>query len=285
MNEQESEKTLPFAEGYWKEEGGEKWAEHIDATEASLQAFSKILLDGAEIMQGETILDIGCGGGTNSIEAALRTGAEGSVTGIDISPAILAVANERGADIDNLGFVLGDAANTDLGEEVFDLIFSRFGVMFFSDPVAAFTNLGKSLKKDGKLVFMCWRSMEENPWMSAPATAVFEVVPPKGPPPQPGQPGPFSMAMKDSVVSILGDAGMTDISIETSDAGMELGSLEDAVAYFMKMGPAAATLIDATDEQKSRAAAAIREALSHYETERGITAPAAVWLVKAFRGK
>lgn len=283
MSEQENEKKLPFAEDYWKEEGGEKWAEYIDATENSLQAFSKMLLDGAEIRQGETILDVGCGGGANSIEAAHRTGVRGSVTGVDISPQILAVASARGAAVDNLRFVCADAANTDQGEEVYDLIISRFGVMFFSDPTAAFTNLRKALKKDGRLVFMCWRSMEENPWMSAPAAAVFGIIPPKEPPPQPGQPGPFSMAMKDNIVAILSEAGMAGISVEAIDAGMELGKIEDAVNYFMKMGPAAATLVDATDEQKSQAAVAMREALAQYESESGVIAPAAVWLVKAHR--
>ena len=283
MNEQENEKTLPFAEDYWKQEGGQKWVDYIDTTEASLQTFSKILLDGAGIRQGETILDVGCGGGANSIEAAQRTGAEGSVIGINIPPPILSVASERGATIDNLNFVQGDAASTDLGKEVFDLIFSRFGVMFFSNPVAAFTKLGKALKNDCRLVFMCWRSAEENPWMSAPAAAVFNIIPPTGPAPQPDQPGPFSFAMKDRVVSILSEAGLADISVEPIDSGMQLGSMEEAVAYFMKMGPAAATLADATDEQKSLAAAAMREALARYETESGVIAPAAVWLVKAHR--
>ena len=281
LEEPENRNTLPFTEDYWKEEGGHKWVEHIDATESSLEAFNEILLEQAFINDGEWVLDVGCGGGMNSMEIAQRVGPGGWVRGLDISGPILKIARSRGEGYSNLEFIEGDAARVSLEEDNYDLIFSRFGVMFFSDPVAAFTNLRNSLKSTGRMVFLCWRSLQENPWMSIPAQAVSSVVEPQGPAPDPTAPGPFSLAESSRIEELLTSAGLKIIDLRTVDVVMRLGPMSETVEYFLKMGPAAAALADAGEELKKAAAEALRHALEQFESNGTVNPPAAAWIVNA----
>ena len=270
-----------FAEDYWKQDGGRKWAHLIDATENYLAVFNESLLDRAKIGAGDVVLDIGCGGGINSIEIALRAGLEGRVLGVDISPDILAVAGERGREIPNLEFIEGDAATMDLDEGGYSLIFSRFGMMFFSDPVRAFNNLRRALRSGGRMVFLCWRTIEENPWMREPAQAVLNFLPPPGPPPDPDAPGPFSLGKKDRIEYLLNHAGFKSINIEALDARMSMGGLDELTDYYMQMGPAAAVIAEADDDEKKAARSIIRNVLESYATEEGVVMSAATWIVTA----
>lgn len=281
LGEIDNKRTLPFAEEYWKEDGGHKWVEYIDATEHSLEAFNNVLLEHARIKLGESVLDVGCGGGVNSIEIAHRVGPDGEVRGVDISAPILNIARSRGSGCDNLDFLEGDAAAIDLPEDYFDLVFSRFGVMFFSDPVAAFKNLRKSIKPGGRMIFLCWRSLEENPWMGVPTQAVFSLFPPQGPPPAPDSPGPFSLAESNRINKILEHAGLKVNLVKAVDVAMKLRSLNETVDYFMKMGPGAAALADASDHQKEAAARAISDSIRQFEVNGVIRPPAAAWIVAA----
>jgi len=281
MKNLEKEKVIPFSEDYWKQEGGQKWIEFMDETEASLAVFNDKLLARAGITDGETVLDVGCGGGLNSITIANMVGETGRVVGVDISPEIIAVADTRGGHLDNIEFTEGDAASMPLEQAFFSLVFSRFGVMFFSEPVKAFINLRKALKAEGRMVFLCWRSMEENTWMLAPAQAVAEIIPPQGPPPEPDAPGPFAFGRRERVEELLGDAGFNSIHIEPLDVGMSIGPLPNAVDFFMKMGPAAVAIADATDTQKDAIRKALGEVLKTYETDNGVVMPGAAWVVTA----
>lgn len=283
MVEPDSQTTSPFTEEYWKQEGGRKWVEHIDATETSLQAFNEILLEHASINSGEHVLDVGCGGGVNSMEIARRVGVNGKVRGVDISGPILDVARSRSEGLVNLEFIEGDAALMDLSAGDYDMVFSRFGVMFFSDPIAAFKNLQNSLKTKGRMVFLCWRSLQDNPWMSIPAQAVFSVVEPRNPAPDPLAPGPFSLAESGRIQEILSGAGLKIDKLKAIDVTMELGPMSETVEYFMQMGPAAAALVDAGAEMKQAASEAIRDALSQFEINGVINPPAAAWIVIAGR--
>lgn len=283
MSDLDNKRTLPFAEEYWREEGGHKWVEYIDATESSLEAFNELLLDHAQVKKGEFVLDVGCGGGVNTMEIANRVGPDGNVKGVDISPAILNIARSRGLNLANLEFMEGDAAAIELPEEYFDLVFSRFGVMFFSDPVSAFENLRKSIKPSGRMVFLCWRSLEENPWMGVPTQAVFSIIPPRTPAPAPDAPGPFSLAESDRIRGILKGAGLNVHTVKTVDVTMKLGTLAETVDYFMKMGPGAAALVDAGDHQKVAAADAVRDSIRQFEVNGLITPPGAAWIVVAGR--
>jgi len=281
LGKPENQSTLPFTEEYWKQEGGHKWVEHINETEASLAAFNEILLEQALVKAGEHVLDVGCGGGMNSVEIARRVGPAGRVRGVDISGPILYVARSRGEGFANLEFIEGDAALMDLAEGGYDLVFSRFGVMFFSDPAAAFINLGNALKSTGRMVFLCWRSLQDNPWMSVPAQAVASVVQPQGPAPDPLAPGPFSLADSGRIQEILTSAGLKLLDLQAIDVEMKLGPLSETVEYFMKMGPAAAMLVDADEELKIAATEAIRHALRQFESNGVVNPPAAAWIVIA----
>ena len=281
MGELDNKRTLPFAEEYWKEDGGHKWVEYIDATESSLEAFNELLLDHAQVKDGEFALDVGCGGGVNSMEIANRVGPGGKVKGVDISAPILDIARSRGTGRANLEFLEGDAAAIELPEGYFDLVFSRFGVMFFSNPVAAFENLKKAIRPGGRMVFLCWRSLEENPWMGVPTQAVFSIIPPQGPAPAPDAPGPFSLADSGRIREILKNAGLKVAEVKAVDVTMKLGPLAETVDYFMKMGPGAAALVDAAEHQKQAALNAVRDSLVQFEVNGLIKPPAAAWIVAA----
>ena len=274
-------KKIPFAEDYWKEDGGQKWVELIDTTESYLDVFNESLFASANIVRGESVLDIGCGGGLASMEIANRVGDKGRVLGVDISPDILAVAAARGRSITNLEFIVGDAATMQLETGTFSLIFSRFGMMFFSEPLLAFSNLREALRPSGRMVFLCWRTFDENTWMKEPAQAVFDILPPQGPPPEPDAPGPFSLGRKGRIEFLLGKAGFKSISIEAMDASLTMGALADAVDYFMRMGPAAAVIADASAAQKTAARAVLTDVLKRYDTDRGVITNAAAWIVTA----
>ncbi len=268
---------------FWNEEGGQQWVDNINAVETFIQPLSDRLLEAVSAVPGEKVLDVGCGGGLTSIRIAELVGNSGSVRGVDVSRPIIDIALSRGKDIDNLDFELGDAATRDLGEGVYDVITSRFGVMFFDDPVVAFSNLRRALKDSGRMVFLCWRKLEENPWMARTAKAAFEIVPPPkdAPPPDPTAPGPFSLGDRAHLEGVLSTAGFQGVDISAVDQGLHMGDLDDAVAFFLKMGPAADVAKNASSEQLEQIVDAIKQVLSEYETPQGVVSPAAAWIVSA----
>jgi SAM-dependent methyltransferase len=180
---------------------------------------------------------------------------------------------------------LGDAAALPLGDLNADLIVSRFGVMFFGDPVAAFTNLRTALADGGRLRFACWRPIGENPWLQIPLHAVYEHAP-RLPKPEPDEPGPFAFGDTERVTRILKSAGFTMPSFRPLDIQMDLaagGTLEDAVIQSSSMGPAKRALTDQPDEIREAAIESIRRALRPYVSNAGVQLPGAVWLVAAER--
>jgi ubiquinone/menaquinone biosynthesis C-methylase UbiE len=268
---------------YWNEEGGNKWAENIDAVESVLIPMSDKLLEQVAAKSGDLVMDVGCGGGITSIKLAEQVGESGKVLAIDVSEQIIAIGKSRGAAISNLDFHLGDAATVNLGDAEFDLITSRFGVMFFDDPIAAFSNMHRALKTSGRLVFLCWRTIEENPWLGEPAAAAFEILPPPADAdmPDPTSPGPFSLGNPEHLKNILESAGFNNIDLQSVDMNMPMGHMDDAVPFLMKLGPAADAVKEATDEEKAAVAVAIRKIMEKYDTSNGVCAPSATWIVKA----
>lgn len=267
---------------FWNEEGGRKWVENIDVVEAFILPLSDALVDEIDARPGEKVLDVGCGGGVTSRRLADAVGTGGSVLGVDVSAPILSVANRRAAAA-NLEFRLGDAASLDLGENTFDVITSRFGVMFFDDPVKAFSNLHSSLKPSGRLVFLCWRTLDENPWMSETGKAAFAIVPPPAdaPPPDPTAPGPFSLGEKAHLSGILEAAGYSGITVTAQDMPLNMGQVDETVDFLMKMGPAAEAARDAAPDQLDAIRAAVRKVVGRFETSEGIIVPTASWIVRA----
>ena len=266
---------------YWNGDAGKRWVEQQSRLDAMLGPISDAALAAANAKTGERVLDIGCGCGDTSIKLASTVGANGRVLGADVSAPMLQLANHRAGASKVLAFTEADAATHAFEANAFDLLFSRFGVMFFADPDAAFANMRKALAKTGRVAFVCWRDWRENEWVRAPIMAVRPHVPPQ---PQlgPEDPGPFSFADPARIRRILANAGFDTITLRPFDAKVEIGtSLEDATTYLLEFGPVSRALADASPTQKQQAIASLREALAPHAKASPIKLGAAVWLVTA----
>ena len=175
----------------WNGIDGEYWTRQNERLDRTLAPITGPLLAFAAARVGSTIIDVGCGCGATTVELARMVGPSGRVTGIDISEAMLGRAKQRLREYANTACLLGDAAELPLHDLRAELMVSRFGVMFFGDPVAAFSNLRSGLVPGGRLRFACWRSIHENPWLQIPLEAVYKHAP-RLPKPQPEEPGPFA---------------------------------------------------------------------------------------------
>ncbi len=266
---------------YWNGEGGALWRARADKTDAMLAPVLAATLERAAPRAGETICDIGCGCGGSTFALAEKAGPDGHVSGLDVSAPMLALAQERAAGR-KIDFAQADAATHAFASASVDLMFSRFGVMFFGDPVAAFANLRRALKPAGRLVFCCWRAPVENDWMRVPLRAVYAHVP-QLPKPNPEDPGPFSFASPDRVTRILTGAGFKTPRMDPLDLMLDLaggGGLDEAVIDASKVGPASAALSGQPDDIRAAATAAIRTALAPHAGPDGVRLKGAIWIVE-----
>lgn len=269
---------------HWDGGGGEHWAAEAEAYDRLNRAFAERIVERLAPQPGERVLDVGCGNGALSLMLAPVVGAGGSVVGLDISGPMLATAASRAsaAGLSNVTFEKGDAQVHRLADASFDAAVSRFGVMFFEDPVAAFANIRGMLRPGGRLVFACWQTLLVNQWLMVPAVAALAHVPMPALGGDPNAPGPFSLADPDRVRSVLGDAGWADIDLEEVRAQMNFGpTADDAVAFLQGTDMASNLMKDVDDETIARAWAAIREAVAPYETPDGVLLEGVTWLVTA----
>jgi SAM-dependent methyltransferase len=268
---------------YWNTRGGGTWVKFQEALDRQIEPLGLAAMNTLKPEKGEHILDIGCGCGQSSVDLASRVGGAGSVLGVDISKPMLEVARQRPLPAKDLHvtFELRDAQSDDLGRERFDAAFSRFGVMFFSDSVAAFANIRRSLKPTGRLAFVCWRALKQNPWMQAPLEAALPLLPPMAPP-DPTAPGPFAFADAGRVESILAAAGFSSVKVSAFDTPIGGGDLEQTLELALKVGPLGAALRENPDRADA-VGGVVRELLSKYATPNGVLMPAAVWIVSARR--
>ena len=266
---------------YWNAAAGETWAKLQELLDRQIEPLGLAAIDVLQPGEGEHIIDIGCGCGQSSLTLATCVAPTGSVLGIDLSKPMLEVARHRPRPAANLrvDFRQLDAQTGDIGRGIFDAAFSRFGVMFFSDPVAAFRNIRASLKRGGRLVFVCWRPLAENPWMLAPLQAALPFIPPVAPP-DPTAPGPFAFADAGRVRSILSDAGFASVTTEPFDARIGGSDLEQSLKLALRLGPLGAALRE-HPELSGKVAGAVRDLLSRYLTAGGVLVPSAVWIVRA----
>lgn len=262
---------------YWNDNAGVQWVAEQELMDAMLAKVTASLMAQAAPRSGERILDIGCGTGETSVIAA-DAGAD--VTGVDISEPMLGLANER---LDGRGrTILADASEYQ-DEMGFDLIMSRFGVMFFDDPTAAFTNINANLKPDGRICFACWRAPQDNDWVLVPMMAVKPFLP-DAPEPDPNAPGPFALADAERTRDILADAEFADIEIEPVDIEMvvaDKGGIDQALDFITKIGPAARAMAEVDASGKDKMLHALKEALSPYNDNGRIALKGAIWIVKA----
>jgi SAM-dependent methyltransferase len=266
---------------YWNEQGGPKWVQLQERLDHHLAGFGHVVMDRLALTAGERVLDVGCGCGETSLDLARRVGPSGSVLGVDISSVMLARAKERAHDVRNVEFAVADAQTHPFAAASFDAIFSRFGVMFFQDPTAAFRNLHRALKPGGRLGFHCWKSFQENAFMTVPFFAALQHVPPP-PPPVPNAPGPFAFADPDRVRGILSDAGFAEIDFESRTDAMDVGAtLDEAADYAIQMGPASIALRDASAETVAKVRAAVRDALVAHQAPGGVSLGTSSWVVTA----
>jgi ubiquinone/menaquinone biosynthesis C-methylase UbiE len=268
---------------YWNGAGGQRWAQRQPVQDILLQPIADILIDRAKIRSGERVLDVGCGSGSTTFAFAKAVGPGGHVTGIDISEPMLARAREVTPADAPVEFALADATIYPFTPESFDLLASRFGVMFFADPALSFTNLRKGMRRTGRLAFACWREARENPFFMVPLQAVYRHVP-KMPQVGPEDPGPFAFASEARVKRILDAAGFSEVAMEPVDLALDIaigGGLDAAVKSSLEIGPAARALTDHPPQTVAAAAQSIREALAPLAEGQTVPIDAAIWIVTA----
>lgn len=268
----------------WNVKAGDKWARNRAILERFMTPITARIMEKAAPRAGEAVLDIDCGCGATSLAAADRVGRSGSVVGVDISAPMLAEAREVN-HAPNIEYVLADAAFHKFPPARFDLVFSRFGVMFFSDPVGAFKNIHTAAKKGARLAFVCWRPLKDNAWVTVPLTAALAHIP-KPPPADPFAPGPFAFSDPARVEDILTSAGFAAISIEPATFSLHVAEpgpncIDDAMHFATELGPASRLIADAEDSVREAAYGEIRKTLAGLQTPQGISLGAACWLVEA----
>ncbi|NNL84637.1 MAG: class I SAM-dependent methyltransferase, partial [Myxococcales bacterium] len=265
-------------------EAGPAWVRQQERIDAQMAPHAERALALAEPAPGERVADVGCGCGTTTLLLAERVGAAGSALGVDVSPPMLEHARRRARSrgLSNVRFVEGDAQTFALESPV-DLVFSRFGVMFFAAPEVAFRNLRSWLAPDGRLTFVCWQARERNPWISVPARAAGEFVTMPDPP-GPGAPGMFSLADETQLRLVLSKAGFRDVEIlgEEIPIRPQGGSAEEAAALFMDIGPVpgALTAAGADADLRRRVRERMVTMFEEHAGPRGVELDSAVWIVR-----
>jgi SAM-dependent methyltransferase len=268
---------------YWNGPAGQRWAERQQVQDVLLGPVAELLIDRARPQPGERVLDVGCGSGAISFAFAQKVMPGGHVLGIDISEPMLTVARRSTPAGLAVDFALADATVYPFEAASFDLLASRFGVMFFADPVRSFANMRKALRPTGRLAFACWREPRENPWMMVPLQAVYRHAP-KLPPQGPDDPGPFAFASETRVNRILGEAGFTDIGMEACNLALDIAigrGLDAAVQSALEIGPAHRALEGQPAEIRAAAIQSIREAVAPFATGDAVALPGSIWIVTA----
>jgi SAM-dependent methyltransferase len=270
---------------YWNEISGPKWVALHERVDAQIAPLGRLALDRSRLRPGARVLDVGCGCGATTVEIARRVTPGGAVTGVDVSDVMLDVARTRAHDVPGvpIAFLNADAQTHAFEGGAFDLVFSRFGVMFFAEPAAAFRNLHAALAPGGRLAFVCWQALGDNPWMMVPLAAAASLLD-LPPPPAPDAPGPFSFADTVRVRGILERAGFAEVGFEAVYEDLLLGGGGDfdaTIEFLLQMGPTGAAIRQADPARAAPVAAAVREALGPWVRPEGVRMGSAAWIVTA----
>lgn len=272
----------------WATDDGRHYVAEADRYDQLNAHAGEALMRAAALQSGERVLDVGCGSGATSLEAAERVRPGGSVVGVDVSEPLLALARDRAASwgVANVEFVEADAQVHPFQAGSFDVVISRNGVMYFDDPSAAFANFRRSLRPGGRLAFTAPQGLARNEWIMAAGAAAAPILgPPQGV--APGQPGPLGLADPDRTRQILEGVGFTDLTVEDVTTPMRIGAdVDDAVAFICSI-PFVRELLDgAPASRQEQATVAVSKALETYAGPEGvITHNNGVWLVMARNGR
>jgi SAM-dependent methyltransferase len=267
---------------YWNSAAGQKWTEHQEHQDHVLRPVSDRLIAAADPKPGDRVIDVGCGCGATAIDFAARVAPGGEVLGVDISEPMLARARDRGQSLP-IRFERADATVYPFKAKSADLVASRFGVMFFADPVKSFANLRKGLKASGRLAFACWREARENPFFVTPLREALKHAPPL-PEMDPESPGPFALAAEARVRRILTDAGFTDVALTPADLELDIAGgrgLDTAVRAALTLGPTSRMLDGQSEAVRVAVTADMRKTLAAHARGSSVPLGAAIWIVTA----
>ncbi|MGW0191413.1 class I SAM-dependent methyltransferase [Streptomyces sp. NPDC003362] len=268
----------------WNGYEGAQWARSQERWDAVNDGFNQPLLDAAAISETDTILDVGCGAGRTTRLAARRA-ARGRALGLDLSGPMLGKAQESALreGVANVAFVQGDAQVHPLDAEAFDAVISRYGMTFFTDPVAAFANLHRALRPGGRLAFICAAEAEANEWLAA--LASLKDILPLGGFGKAGGPGMFSLTDSGRIRDLLTAGGFDGVDVQRVEAAGKWGAdAADAAAFLLDSGPGRHLLDQVTPPAQDAARQALTAALQRHEADGGVWLRSSSWLVTAERG-
>ena len=271
---------------FWNEVLVPKFERFRNIMMGGLSHHSAVPLAKLELPRGARAVDVGCGWGDTAIELARKVGPDGRVLGLDCCDAFLEKGRNDAASegLSNVRFVAADVQTYPF-EPHFDFAFSRFGMMFFSNPVAAMRNVRKALRPGGRLMFITWRTIDDNPWLGMPKSVVSQFLPPPGEDAQTCGPGPFSMASPDVVRAQLAAAGFRDVAFERIDGPVMVGrDVDQAVDFQLALGPAGEIVREAgalAEARREEIHAALSRELARYATPNGIEMQSSSWTITA----
>ena len=272
---------------FWNEKKGEIWVSLESKIDKMLGPLGDQAIKILKPKVGEKIIDIGCGTGSTSQTLSKLVGESGIITGIDISKPILNFAHKQKENkkIKNINFIQADAQNHQFSDLNYDAVFSRFGIMFFEDPISAFKNIKKSLSCNGRLAFVCWSKREDNDWinLSSNVASQFLELPPKA---NPKEPGPFAFEDYFYIEEILTKSGWKNIKIKAYKQNIVIGKTLDYAADFLsRMGPMSVPFENANEQTKEKVISALKECYSKYFTAKGVEFHFSSWIVSALNSQ
>jgi len=268
---------------YWNSVAARRWLDLDAKQDVVFAPITDALFARARFVAGERVLDVGCGGGGTTIEIARSVGPTGRAVGLDVSRPLLEAARRRPQPGSPIEFILADAAAHVFAPESFDALVSRFGVMFFADPVGAFANLRGALRRGGRVAFACWRAAKLNAWQMTALRAALRHVP-RLPELGPEDPGPFSFADETRVRRILDRAGFSAVQLTAIDLQIDIAAgqgFDSAMATAKSIGAASRAMEGRSEPERAAAVEEIRAALAPYQCGRSVPLGAAIWIVEA----
>jgi len=265
----------------WNGGSGVRWATYSDEIDQLCGPFGQAALELAQVQPGEHVLDLGCGCGSVSRELSLLVGPQGSVLGVDISQPMLEVARSQSLHCPNVTYLEGDASVVPLPDG-FDLLFSRFGVMFFEDPIPAYRHLRLSLKQGGRVAFVCWATRTENVWADLPVVSAMEGLGVEVTRSPDGTPGPFGFSDPDRVTQILTSAGFAGVNYQRLSHPVYVGAdPRSAAENLVRISPLARVAKEAGKERLPELLDVVSRAIQPYHTPDGVSLPGVAWVFGA----